>query len=98
MAYLYEMNERLNEIADELIQDAELLPAYKFGLDERCGKLYMGKDFIAVPVGRDRTLQYYGGFEYVYPGSRHVIGDFVFYHQDDYRVDKAMEERRKSEL
>lgn len=92
MAYLGDILESVNELAAELIEDAKLLPASDFGLDERCGKLYMGKDFIAVPVGRDRTLQYYGGFEYVDLDSRHVIGDFVFYHQDDDRVDEAMEE------
>ena len=88
--YLSDIVLRMNELADELIEDAKLLPAEQFGLDDRCGKLYMGEDFIAVPTHQDRTLQYYGGFEYVDPASRTVIGEFVFYSTDDDRVEEAM--------
>jgi hypothetical protein len=92
MAFLYTAQKRLEDIAEELIEDAELLPAEKFGLDERCGNLYMGEDFIAVNIPRDRTLQYYGGFEYVDTDCRMVIGDYVFYSSDADRVQDAMDE------
>jgi hypothetical protein len=95
MAYLGDIIERVNELAEELIEDAKLLSAEQFGLDDRCGNLYMGEDFIAVPLHRDRTLQYYGGFEYVDHSSRQVIGEFVFYSTDDDRVEGAMDKARE---
>ena len=95
MVYLGDIIERVNELAEELIEDAKLLPAEQFGLDDRCGKLYMGEDFIAVPSHRDRTLQYYGGFEYVALDARSVVGEFVFYSTDDDRVEEAMTKARE---
>ena len=56
------------------------------GLDPRCGIIYISEDAIAVPQYNDRTVQYYGGFEYVDKEFRKEMGNYVFYLADDERV------------
>jgi hypothetical protein len=63
-----------------------LVPANQLGLDPRCGKLFVSPDCIGVYKGNDRTLQYYGGFEYVDIDYRYEFGDYVFYSSHDNRV------------
>ena len=64
----------------------DLVPASDCGLDIRCGRLFVNSDGIAVSKDSDRSLQYYGGFEYVDKDYRHELGEFVFYSVDDDRV------------
>jgi len=49
------------------------------GLDERCGKLYVSDETIATRKIRDKSLRYYGGFEYVDDSYRIEVSDWVFY-------------------
>lgn len=56
-------------------------------LDTRCYGIYVvNDDMIVVNKSDDRSLQYYGGFEYVNKDFRQEVGDWVIYHQDDERV------------
>lgn len=57
------------------------------GLDTRAAYvLYVSDEAIAVDKSNDRTLQYYGGFEYVEKDYRVEAGDYVFYLAEDDRV------------
>ena len=60
----------------------------RIGLDPRsASKLYICDEGIIVYLDNDRTLQYYGGFEYVDSiGCRYQLGDWVFYSAEDDRV------------
>jgi hypothetical protein len=69
----------------------DLVPASDLGLDLRCGRLFVNDDGIAVSKDSDRSLQYYGGFEYVDKDYRHELGEFVFYSVDDDRVREHVE-------
>lgn len=83
--------ETLDEVAamsDALIDNATRVAASRLGLDERCLDLYIMPGAIAVPGYADQRLQYYGGFEYVDPQHRHVMGDWVFYDWQDDRVEE----------
>lgn len=73
-------------MAEQLIANANEVRAEEVGLDERCGMLFIGHDFIAVRIQFDPPLQYYGGFEYVNKPDRHVLGEYVFYSTADDRV------------
>lgn len=75
---------QLDELAEQLVKGAVSIHASKMGLDDRCGYLMVGEDFIA--TRHDRTLQYYGGFEYVDAEYRHVMGSWVFYDIEHERV------------
>jgi hypothetical protein len=69
----------------------DLVPASDLGLDPRCGRLFVNDEGIAVSKDSDRSLQYYGGFEYVDKDYRHELGEFVFYSVDDDRVREHVE-------
>lgn len=59
----------------------------KMGLDERAAyELFINDGAIAVSKSQDRTLQYYGGFEYVDKEARQELGNYVFYMAEDDRV------------
>jgi hypothetical protein len=88
---------------DELIEDIEfkikgiigrcdMVRPEKLGLDNRAGwKLYVCKDGIIVSKDNDRTLQYYGGFEYIDKEDRVEIGKWVFYSSNSDRVAKCLD-------
>ena len=67
--------------------------AKDLGLDSRAAYiLYVDEDHtcIAVDKRNDRTLQYYGGFEYVDKDFRREMGNWVFYFAEDDRVADAL--------
>lgn len=81
---LYDINQKVTSIV--MGEMTEVLPE-DLGLDRRAGyRFYVTKDAIAVRVDNDRTLQYYGGFEYVDKESRVQYGEWVFYMASDERV------------
>lgn len=64
----------------------EVLPE-DLGLDRRAGyRMFVTEEAIAVTKNCDRSLQYYGGFEYVDKDYRTEIGEWVFYSAEDDRV------------
>ena len=98
MSYLYdklnslqwEINKKVEAIIDEEFR--EVTPK-EIGLDSRAGyNLFINEDYIAVSKGNRRTLDYYGGFEYVDEEHVTVLGDMVFYSADDERVQDHLDE------
>lgn len=84
----------LNEMVEQLIDEEfrEVTPK-EVGLDPRAGyRLFINEDYIAVSKGNRRTLDYYGGFEYVDEEHVTVLGDMVFYSADDERVQDHLDE------
>ena len=88
---LFELIDNISELTDNFIGNMELVPANQLGLDPRCGKVFVSPDCIGVYKGNDRTLQYYGGFEYVDLDYRHEMGEYVFYSTEDNRVRDHLE-------
>ena len=98
MSYLYdklnslqwEINQKVEAIIDEEFR--EVTPK-EVGLDSRAGyRLLINEDYIAVSKSDRRSLDYYGGFEYVDEENVTVLGDFVFYSADDERVQDHLDE------
>ena len=90
---VYDMAEAIGEVVERNVRDNfELVSAEKLGLDRRAGyQLFVNEDAIVVTKHSDRSLQYYGGFEYVDKEYRVEMGDFVFYMADDDRVREHIE-------
>jgi hypothetical protein len=86
---IYDANQA---IEDYLVNVAEVT-GEELGLDPRA--LYRGwadSEVIVVKSEADRSLQYYGGFEYVDKEARTVIGDYVIYNREyDDRVESALD-------
>lgn len=80
--------EHIDYTVDQFIKDElTLVSADDIGLDTRAvSRLYVNRDCIAVHSYNDRTLQYYGGFEYVDKEYRKELGEYVIYLAEDSRV------------
>lgn len=77
------------ELAQDQIDNANVVRPEALGLDRRSADTLYADDagtWIAVALHNDRTLQYYGGFEYVDVGYRMQVGSYVFYSAEDERV------------
>ena len=84
---IYDLIEDTESKTHRFVNDnMDLVPATDLGLDIRCGRLFVNEDGIAVSKDSDRSLQYYGGFEYVDKDHRREMGDFVFYSRESSRV------------
>lgn len=85
-----ELVETVNRTVTEFLSgnDIRRVRPTELGLDDRSSwhDLAVTHDFIAVPADANRTMQYYGGFEYV--DSEHVtqLGEWVFYSAESERV------------
>ena len=79
---LFELQSKIEEIVEEYMNSEEvnLISPEQLGLDPRCHGLSVNLSDRSIIVNKnaDRTLQYYGGFEYA-KEARHEIGDYVFY-------------------
>ncbi len=94
MSMLYELVSEINSKVEGLIDEEfrEVTPK-EVGLDSRAGyRLFINEEYIAVSKGNRRTLDYYGGFEYVDEEHITVLGDMVFYSADDERVQNHLDE------
>ncbi len=79
-----EIDSRVEEIIDSY---QEAIPE-DLGLDRRSAyRLYVNEDYIAVSSGDRRTLDYYGGFEYVDSDCVFTLGNYTFYGRNDSRVE-----------
>ena len=87
---LSEMNSKVVGLIDEEFR--EVTPK-EIGLDSRAGyRFFINEDYIAVSRGNRRSLDYYGGFEYVDEEHITVLGNMVFYSSDDERVQGHLDE------
>lgn len=82
---LDELHDRMTDIAEEALEEAQSFSAAQLGLDPRSSymPLMVTDDLVAVHEGSDRSLQYYGGFEYVDKANRVECGNWVLYFADD---------------
>lgn len=81
-----------------LIQDWDVVSADELGLDLRAGyELHVSRDGIIVAEDYDRVLQYYGGFEYVKPMHRQLLGEWVFYSSHSDRVQECLDHLNEKE-
>ena len=73
--------------------DYKRATASQLGLDPRAfyGAAYVSDDCIAIPLAKDKGLQYYGGFEYIDQEFRTVIADWVFYQTDGEGDDRVQQ-------
>ena len=91
--------DQVNEQTYSHVEDKmKYVKASELGLDSRCGMVYVDSDCIAVTQNSDRSLQYYGGFEYVDKEYRTEMGGYVFYFRDDDRVNGHLETFEESQV
>lgn len=64
-------------------------PATDYGLDKRCGTIYANEEYLATE--NRRSLDYYGGFEYVDPACVIELNGLTLYSTEDSRVLTALQ-------
>jgi hypothetical protein len=87
----YDMIDSINEVVERNVRENfERTSADKLGLDIRAGyTVYVNKDFVVTQ--NRRTLDYYGGFEYIDAECITTFGDYTFYSGDCERVRECIE-------
>ena len=90
---MWELQEQIRNLVDEYFEDsgAVRVSAEAVGLDHRAGYVFVSTEegWIAAVAGNVRSLEYYGGFEYV--DDKLSIGEITFYSNDSSRVADAIE-------
>jgi hypothetical protein len=69
----------VEELRERIVETTTPVEPQDVGLDDRCGPILIGNDFIASLM--PRMLDYYGGFEYVTEGVM-TIGEMKVYPAD----------------
>lgn len=89
---IQELFEEFEIQLDEAIMKLPKVSAEQVGLDKRCGKLRIDVDYSAVIVHESyqRTLNYYGGFEYIDSEYVTKVGEYIIYREHD-RVMECIE-------
>lgn len=80
----FEIRCRAQALAEEALATATKHPAEALGLDQRCGPVWLGEDFLA--TDHRQALDYYGGFEYIDKEYITTLGTWTFYSNDADRV------------
>jgi hypothetical protein len=90
-----DMIDAVNEVVERNIRNNfEQVPASDIGLDIRCGRVMIdvNDQVIAVPNHNIRSIDYYGGFEYVKEGEGRVtVGDYTFFTADNDRINDCFD-------
>ena len=91
---MWELQEQVEQLVEKYFEDsgAVRVNAEAVGLDYRAGTVYVSTEecYIAV-VGNLRSIEYYGGFEYIHLENRVTIGDTTFFSDESSRVADALE-------
>ncbi|HCI72490.1 MAG TPA: hypothetical protein DHV30_18620, partial [Balneola sp.] len=66
---MWELQDQIDNLIDQYLEDSEAVrvSAEAVGLDHRAGYVFVSieEGWIAAVAGNVRSLEYYGGFEYV---------------------------------
>ena len=80
--------DRVNDLILTKVSNMRKFTADEVGLDYRCGSVWVDAECVITLKGNDRSLQYYGGFEYVdNQYDRTEFGQYVVYStEEDERI------------
>ena len=90
---MWELQEQIEQMVDEYFEDSEAqrVSAEAVGLDHRAGYVFVSTEEGWIASRNTRSLEYYGGFEYIGEEYRVTVGEITFYSDDDSRVWDAIE-------
>lgn len=93
-----DMIDSINEVIERNIRNNFIrVPASDLGLDDRSGRVYVDVASEVVAVECSRSIDYYGGFEYIKEGEgRTTFGDYTFYTTESSRVQDCFDTLRES--
>jgi len=91
---MWELEEKIEELLEEYMESsgAVKVSAAAVGLDRRCGFVWISTDenWLAVE-GSTRTIDYYGGFEYIDEQAKKTIDRYTFYEGECERIESCLD-------
>ena len=94
MHMFFDIDSRVADIVETYIAEECMKgDRNKTGLDPRAfaGEFFYNEDCIIVTIGMNRSLRYYGGFEYIDEEYVRQYGDYVIYSAEHERVRDVIE-------
>jgi len=90
---MWELQEQIEQMVDQYFEDAsaQRVSAEEVGLDHRAGSVFVSVEEGWIASRNTRSLEYYGGFEYIGEDYRVTVGEITFYSSDHSRVADALE-------
>ena len=90
---MWELQEQIEQMVDDYFEDAaaQRVSAEDVGLDRRAGYLFISTEEGWIASRNTRSLEYYGGFEYIGEEYRVTVGEITFYSSDHSRGADAIE-------
>lgn len=90
---MWELQEQIEQMVDQYFEDAgaQRVSAEEVGLDSRAGYVFVSTEEGWIASRNTRSLEYYGGFEYIDFENKVTVGEITFYSDDHSRVWDAIE-------
>jgi len=90
---LYQLDNDINAAVEQFIEEnCKVGDRDRTGLDPRAfGKFHYCHEGIFIDGSNERSLNYYGGFEYIDSDLVKHYGDYVFYSAEADRVQEVLE-------
>ena len=97
---IYGLQHSIEQTVEQFLKDsnAVLIGAHgleELGLDFRCGRIYVSVDGDFVAACNSRSIEYYGGWEYIDSEFKFDAGDYRFYDREADRVDAVIQYYRE---
>lgn len=93
---MYQLLETIENAVQNYIEESNAIEisAYdleELGLDFRCGRILVSVDEGFIAVCNPRSIEYYGGFEYINSEFKLDAGNYRFYDSEADRVDRVLQ-------
>jgi hypothetical protein len=94
-----DMIDSVNEVVERHVRGMTRMTANEIGLDIRAGRVYVDLRDEVIAVGCSRSIDYYGGFEYIKEGEgRTTYGSYTFFNTESSRVQECFEYLVEAEI
>ena len=92
---MYKLLETIENAVQEYIKESNVVEIgshglQELGLDFRCGRILISVDGGFVAACNPRSIEYYGGWEYIDSEFKLDAGDYRFYDREADRVDAVI--------
>lgn len=92
---IYGLQHSIEQTVEQFLKDSNAVEIGAHGLDDlgldfRCGRIYVSVDGDFVAVSNTRSIEYYGGWEYIDSEFKFDAGDYRFYDREADRVDAVI--------
>ena len=92
---MYKLNETIENAVQKYIEESDCVEIGSHGLEElgldfRCGRILISVDEGFVAACNPRSIEYYGGWEYIDSEYKLDAGDYRFYDSEADRVDAVI--------